>query len=365
MKMNHVTLLIVAGTLGGIASGLAQTKASSPPTTSVRPPEASGAKIQFAELARDFGRLSSGDVVRHDFVFTNTGTATLEITDVRPGCGCTTAGSWDRRVEPGKTGVIPVQFNSTGFNGTVSKTVIVICNDPAQTNVVLQVKGLIWKPIEITPAMAVFNVFSEGQTNDTRILRIVNHLDDPIELSDVKSTNQSFQAELKTVRPGKEFELHVKAVPPYTSNTAATVSVKTSAPQMPTINVNAYIAVQQAVIVAPAQITVPTGRLSGGLSSSVKILNRGTNALVLSEPRVNSPGIEVRLQEVQPGQVFGLMVNFPAGFQTKPDKKIEVTVKSNHPKYPLITVPVLQQARVVSAAPKLAPAKPSAAVTGK
>jgi hypothetical protein len=362
MNTRLLTVLMIAGNLGGIIRGFSQTQSSPPGGIAA---EVSVPRSQFAELAHDFGRLSSGEVVQHDFVFTNTGTATLEIKDVRPGCGCTTAGSWDRRVEPGKTGVIPVQFNSTGFNGTVSKTVIVICNDPAQTNVVLQVKGLIWKPIEITPAMAVFNVISEGQTNDTRIMRIVNHLDDPIELSDVKSTNQTFKAELKTVKPGKEFELQITAVPPYTSNTAATVSVKTSAPQMPMINVSAYIVVQQAIIVAPNQIKLPTGRLAAGLSTSVKILNKGTNALALSEPRVNSPGIEVRLQEVQPGQVFGVMVNFPAGFQIKADKKIEVTVKSNHPRYPLITVPVIQQAPITSAATKLAPAKPSTVATEK
>ncbi len=367
MNTNVVTLLMVVGTLGGFTSGLAQTKDSSTlPAATVSPPETSGAKVQFAELAHDFGRLSSGEVVRHDFVFTNTGAATLEIKDVRPGCGCTTAGSWDRRVEPGKTGIIPLQFNSTGFNGTIAKTVIVISNDPSQTNVVLQIKGLIWKPLEVTPTMAAFNVYSEGQTNDTRILRIVNHLDESIELSDVKSTNQSFQAKLKTVRPGKEFELHITAVPPFTSNTTvATVSVKTSAPQMPLINVSAYIMVQQPVLVAPAQITVPTGRLSAGLSSSIKILNKGTNSLVLSDPSVNSPGTKVRLQEIQPGQVFSLMVNFPAGFQTKPDKQIEVTVKSNHPRFPLIKVPVIQQAPIARSAAQLVPAKPSTVAAEK
>jgi hypothetical protein len=345
MNTRLLTVLVGTGLFGGTVSGSTQNQ-----TASALP------RAQFAELVHDFGRISSGDVVRHDFVFTNTGTATLEIKDVRPGCGCTTAGTWDRRVDPGKTGVIPLQLNSSGFNGAISKTAIVLCNDPAQTNVVLQIKGTIWKPIEVTPAMAVFNVLSEGQTNDTRIMRIVNHLDDPIELSDLKSTNQSFQAELKTVQPGREFELHVKAVPPYTSNTAATVSVKTSAPQMPMINVGAYIVVQQPIIVAPAQITLPAGRLAAAMSLSVKFLNKGTNALALSDPVVNSPGTEVRLQELRPGQVFSLMVNFPAGFQTEPDKRVEVSVKSNHPRFPLLKVPVIQQGPVARAAPQIVPA---------
>ena len=369
MKTYVVNLLMVVGMLGGIpiASGLAQTKNSSTlPAATISPPGASVAKIQFAETTFDFGKVKGGEVVRHDFVFTNSGTAALEIKDVRSGCGCTTAGSWDRQVEPGKTGVIPLQFNSTGFKGTITKSATVACNDPGQSNMVLLLKSTVWNPFDVMPATAVFKVSTETQTNETRVVRLVSNLEEPVELSDVQCTNRSLQAELKTVRPGKEFELLITAVPPFTSNaTVTTVSVKTSSPGNPVINVGAYIMVQPPIIVAPNQITLPTGRLSAGLSSSVKILNKGTNALALSDPRVNAPGTEVRLQEIQPGQVFGLMVNFPAGFRIKPDEKIEVTVKSNHRQFPLIKIPVIQQAPIAHATTQLRPAKPSTAAAQK
>src|SRR5437867_11108731 len=152
MQTNLVPLLMLAGTLTGIASGLAQTKTSSPsPTAPVSPPEGARARIQFVETALDFGRISSGELVKHDFVFTNIGTATLEIKDVRAGCGCTTAGTWDKTVEPGKTGVIPLQFNSANYSGTITKAATVTCNDPGQSNLVLQLKGTVWKQIDVTP----------------------------------------------------------------------------------------------------------------------------------------------------------------------------------------------------------------------
>jgi len=62
----------------------------------------------------------------------------------------------------------------------------------------------------------------------------------------------------------------------------------------------------------------------------------------LSDAAVNIPGAEVRVQETQPGRLFNLAVNFPAGLQVKPDQKPEVTLKSNHPKFSLIKVPVFQ-----------------------
>ena len=64
-----------------------------------------------------------------------------------------------------------------------------------------------------------------------------------------------------------------------------------------------YLLVQPSVIVAPNQIELPPGLLAAELSTSVKILNKGTNSLALSDPRVNSRGAEVGLQEIQPGGV--------------------------------------------------------------
>ena len=248
IKRNFIVLLTIAGTFGSIASGLAQTKDSSPAAAPGEKKESAAPKIQFAEMVYDFGKVTSGELVKHTFVFTNIGTATLEIKDVRPGCGCTTAGTWDKEVEPGKTGSIPLQFNSANFGGTVMKQATVTCNDPSQSNVVLQIKGTVWKAIEIAPSMAVFNVSSEAQTNDTKIVRIVSNLEEPLVLSDLQCTNHSFKAELKTVRPGKEFELHITALPPFTSpSMVAPVTIKTSSTNMPLINVSAYVAVQQPV----------------------------------------------------------------------------------------------------------------------
>src|SRR6266403_942449 len=135
MKKNFITLVTVAGILGGIASVLAETKPVPPPPAPAENKDAketSGAKIQFDEAIYDFGKVNSGEVVKHSFVFTNIGTTTLEIKDVRPGCGCTTAGTWDKIDEPGKTGSIPLQFNSANFGGMVTKSATVICNDPSQ-----------------------------------------------------------------------------------------------------------------------------------------------------------------------------------------------------------------------------------------
>jgi len=333
MKINLLKSLVLASALGIIPSGLAQTNL----------PTLSGARITFAEPDFDFGKVDSGTPVKHDFVFTNTGDQVLEVTGVRPGCGCTTAGDWDKKVEPGKTGKIPIQFNSSGYGGQVHKTVFVTCNDSTRSNLTLNLQGTIWKVFDVTPMYAIFNLTSEEQTNQIQVVKIVNNDEQPATLTDPASNNQAFTTELKTVREGKEFELRVTVNSSQISgNISGTITVKTSSPKMPEISFTAFAMLQPLLTVNPPQFTLPGGPLPGEARYAVTIQNNSTNLLVLSEPVINLPGADVQLKETQTGRTFSLSVNFPAGFQAQPGQTIEAVVKSSLSKIPLIKVPVIQ-----------------------
>ena len=344
-----------------LALGSAWMQAAQAPTSA---PAGAAPKITFASTVYDFAKATSGEVVRHDFVFTNIGTATLEITDVRPGCGCTTAGAWDKRVEPGQTGRIPLQFNSAGFGGSVSKAATVACNDSNQPTVILQITGTVWKPIEITPTMASFSFSSEDQTNETKMLRIVNNAEEPITLSDVRSTNPSFKTDLRTVKPGKEFELLVTAVPPFTTPSVfGSISVRTSSAKSPVLNVSTYLSVQQQVVVIPEQLMLPPGPLTNVLNLIVSVRNHGSNPLAVSEAGANVPGVQVAVEELQPGRLFTLRASFPAGFEVKPGQKVELTARTDNPKFPRFQVPVYQPATPVANLAGSQPVPPTRALS--
>ena len=77
--------------------------------------------MTFATNEYHFGRVMAGTLVKYVFIVSNTGDQTLEISNVAPGCHCTTAGDWTHQIEPGKTGKIPIQFDSGSFRGDVPK----------------------------------------------------------------------------------------------------------------------------------------------------------------------------------------------------------------------------------------------------
>lgn len=320
-------------------------QAPAPAGTGIASAITPGPRIRFATPVHDFGKIKNGEVVKYTYAFTNIGDRLLEITGVRPSCGCTAAGDWSKKVEPGQTGVIPIQFNSGNFGGQVTKSVTVTCNDTNTPSVILQLKAMIWKAIEVSPQYAVLSVIADAPSSPA-IVRIVSNEEAPLTLSAPECTNSAFVAELRTNQPGKEFQVIVNAVQPLPSgNARGVISLKTSSTNMPIINITAIANVRQAVAVMPSQITLPAGPLTNPMPYTISIRNNGTNTMTLSEPVVNARGVDVQIQELQPGHYFSLKVTFPAGTELPQGEKVELSVKSNHPQFQTIKVPVRQLVR--------------------
>jgi len=354
--MNRVifAFTLVAGVLQNASADPVSIKQGSVAGASVSSPETHGSRIAFDQTLFDFGKVEAGELIKHTFFFTNTGNQILEVREVRPSCGCTTAGEWDKQVEPGKYGKIPIQYNSAGNGGAVHKSVTVVCTDPSNSNAVLQITGTVWKPIDVSPPMASFNFGPDVQSNEVRVLHIINNLPEPLALSEVKSGNPAvFQPELKTIKEGKEYELRVTVVPPRNMPTMSTpITLKTSYAKMPVLSVTAFAAVQSAISAMPVQVMLPAGPLTNSTQFTVVLQNNSTNSVVLSEPKANVEGVQAKLTEIQPGRRFELNIIFPSEFQSPSGQAVEISVKSNFPQLPVVKVPVYQ----AQAAPKPAAA---------
>ncbi|HTL54520.1 MAG TPA: DUF1573 domain-containing protein, partial [Candidatus Limnocylindrales bacterium] len=325
-----------------LVTGFAQ-NAPAPAQQTIPAATNSGARIAFAEPVFDFGRVESGKVVSHDFAFTNVGDQILIIQDVRPACGCTTLTNWaNKPVPPGESGSIPILFNSGGMAGPIGKFLKVISNDPKQPEFVLRFNATIWKPLDAIPQIAVFNFGPDLQTNQTRVLRIVSNIQEPVTLSEPVCTNRLFRAELKTVHEGKEFELYVTVLTPLgPGSLTAPITLKTSSAKMPQLTVTAYATVAPALTVTPPRIFLPPTPLAKEEQFNVTIRNNSSNSVTLSEPAINAEGAVAQLRELQPGRLFSLDVTFPTGFSNRLGGTIEARLKSDHPQSPIVKVPVI------------------------
>ena len=94
--------------------------------------------ITFEENHWDFGTIDEGDVVTHNFVFTNTGSEPLILDRCKGSCGCTVPKCPKEPIAPGATGMIEVKFSSKGKKNKQTKTVTINANTiPEQTRITI------------------------------------------------------------------------------------------------------------------------------------------------------------------------------------------------------------------------------------
>lgn len=105
-----------------------------------------GPRIKFKETSFNFGQVKQGQVLTHVFEFTNEGNETLVIEKVRSSCGCTAALVSAKKIAPGAKGELKVTFNTTGFQGRVSKYVYIESNDSRKNEVQLTISAEIEVP---------------------------------------------------------------------------------------------------------------------------------------------------------------------------------------------------------------------------
>lgn len=296
--------------------------------------------LRFEETVHDCGKLTSGQSARFAFKFTNPGDQPLEIASVQPGCGCTTTGDWTRRVEPGQEGTIPITFSQTG-EGAFVKAVTVTSNDASQPVSSLQIKGTLWTPFEITPPSVVFNQV-EGETGAAaQTVRLSNRTGQDAVISEAVCTHDGFRTTIKTVTPGKEFDLVIEPVPgkPLVPG-VSTVTAKTNLKEAPTLTFSVISAVLPAIMVSPGVIYLPAGPLKTALPFHLLVRNNAKEPVKLSDIEISDPDISLKTTASEPGRVFAIDGAFPAGYEMASAKDLKLSFKTDHPKSPRMEVPV-------------------------
>ncbi len=129
---------LLHSTLVGCRQG---TGPAGPPRVETPAPLQKGSPtIDFDSRVHDFGVVNDGTALKHVFTVKNTGTSPLELTNVSTSCGCTAATLGVHEVPPGRSGPIEVTFDTHGFQGIGSKTIMVASNDKQNPTSSLQIK---------------------------------------------------------------------------------------------------------------------------------------------------------------------------------------------------------------------------------
>jgi len=84
--------------------------------------------MTFETTEHDFGAINGTDKVAFTFIFKNTGSSDLLISNAVGSCGCTVPEYQKEPIPAGKSGKIRVIFNPSGKSGQQQKTVTITTN---------------------------------------------------------------------------------------------------------------------------------------------------------------------------------------------------------------------------------------------
>jgi len=297
-----------------VVAGLeAQAAKSKPPAPR---PLAAAPKMNISPDTKDAGTVAKGQVVDAVFVVKNTGGSDLIISDARPSCGCTVA-SFDKIIKPGGEGKIHSSVDTKSFSGPISKSVLVVSNDPDRPQVNLFIKALVKPYVDVLPqAFVRFSVIKGDNAGQDVLLVSEEKGFRPT----IAETSQPYvKAEILPAgdkdkipgRAGDQYKVRINVMPDAPEGLLnAPIRVATGVSQQPTIEIPVSGIVRPRVSVTP--VTVNFGNFTAGKDPITRNIivtnNKPAVPVKVTRAEVSIPGFITDVVPTQDGVSYTVVV---------------------------------------------------------
>jgi len=140
--------------------------------------------VKFDNPILDLGSVKSNTKVKGVYKVTNQGKSYLQISELRPSCGCTSTvlGQW--ALQPQESSLIEVTLDTTGLKGDVTKSIQVVTNDPQNPTPLLTLKAKVIPDLDISQE-AVFWINLSAQPLAQTIIRFRSNLGQQVDINAV------------------------------------------------------------------------------------------------------------------------------------------------------------------------------------
>jgi hypothetical protein len=171
----------------------------------------------------------------------NKGNKTLNIAEVKPGCGCTTAPLDKNIISPNDYATLSVSLNVHN-DGPVTKSISIKSDDPQNPNKNLFIKADITNSISVTQKFISFNNMTVGKETSAKVT-IKNNTNKPIKITEVKVDPAKIKINLKknsTLPANKEFIFEAKYTPDNNKNFNGNINIKTNNKDVENIDISVW-----------------------------------------------------------------------------------------------------------------------------
>lgn len=313
------------------------------------PAFAQGPKAVPVEPIKNFDLVARGEVLEHTFEIRNDGKSPLEISDVRPACGCTVA-EFDKVIAPGKVGAIHAKVDTTDFMGPISKSIAVFTNDTDSPKLQLVVKAKVKPFIGADPGYARY-IYVQGEKIEPIGQTIWAEDGRDTKIVDIKSPYNHLRVSHRPAKPeemrekveGKQWRVEIlldKDAP--IGALREYVEIVTDHPRQQVVRIPVSGFVRPRQHITPMELDF--GKLQGDalpLRRTFHFTSFITDAIELTKVDTGVPGLsaEVKTSEKQPGHRFKLMLNLGSDM-AKGKFDTVVKIHTTDPLNPIVELPV-------------------------
>ena len=307
--------LAVAALLAAAALAIGQDKPPAPPAAAPKGAVA-GPKIEVVPETKDAGTVAKGQMIESTFVVKNNGAADLVISDARPGCGCTVA-SFDKVIKPGAEGKVISSVDTKNFSGPISKSILLISNDPDRPQLNLFIKATVKPFVDVMPTGYLrFSVVKGDSASQDVVLVSEEKTFKPT----VAEMAQPYvKAELIPAgekdkisgRSGDQYKLHVSVTSDAPEGLLnAPIRITTGVTQQPTVEIPVSGYVRSRVSVTPALVNF--GNFTAGKDAITRNIivtnNKPSQPIKVTRAEVSVPGFQTDVVPTQEGVSYTVVV---------------------------------------------------------
>jgi hypothetical protein len=293
--------------------------------------------IKIKDPYFNFGNISQGTKVKHDFIVLNTGNQPLQITKIIPSCGCTAGTLTPPVIEAGQSGALQVEFDTTSFVGPKKKYITLITNDPINDEVELSIEGNIIAEVVVEPVHVYLPDVVKDKSivlNGEAAIRITVSETSKTTLGEIVSFSEYFETKELTSQPkSKEILFRFKDSVPV-GDFRENFSVKLENSSKPSLTIPIYANISWPLKLSQNIVSFGVVKPGQKLIKNIKLDNRSKTKLTKLKITSENPFIKVNSKEIVSGYNYVLEIVLDTNSMTS-DLRTAIKLDNNITSEPL------------------------------
>ncbi len=294
------------------------------------------------------GMVDIGEIIRHDFVIKNEGTADLELAQVETDCGCT-ATEFQQVIPPGASGKIHVEVDTATFTGPIDRRLAVLTNDPETPRLILAIKADVQPQILVRPGYARYLAVQKEPSGEPIGQLLWTEKEPPFEVLGVRSPypflevrfREATEAERHDQATGKQWwvETFLDKDRAPVGPLADYVEVETTHPRHKVVRIPVSGIVRPILAVTPPEADLGALDLSEPTMVQLHVKNFTSEAVDLGEIEPGIAGVEGKIEVIEKGREYLVTLTLQPGMAKGPFAGT-VRIHTTSPKQPLVLVAI-------------------------